>query len=155
MAGVEMRKVVDECRDEVASGGFTVIAIIGDAHGCDWAYTVGLANNHDHPELLLIGLEAVVAGELLEVLGAEVAGGGRIDPLAVIRLDDDMCLLARQVDRLWLSQGDWFNLGREVMSELGHRWPDCLQLTWPDCAGGFPEPGGDSLRQRQPLLFSS
>lgn len=154
MLAVEMRDVVRECYEEVAAGGFTVVAIIGDDHGCDWAYTIGLGHNFAHPELLIAGLDASVAGALLELLGTGVVEGRGIDADAVVGFDGGLELRARCIDPIWCAQGDWFNLGREVMAELGLRWPASMQLTWPDTEGQFPECSDDpGARLRQPLLF--
>jgi hypothetical protein len=57
------------------------------------------------------------------------------------------------VDDLWCGLGDWFNLGREVMSTWGGRWPESIQLTWADADGHYPQEAGDPRwSMRQPLL---
>lgn len=155
MPDVEMRNVVQDCCDEVTAGGFTVAAIVGDEHGCDWAYTIGLDLSFGHPELLIAGLDARVAGALLDLLGGEVADGRTIGANTVLRLDGGLELRARGIDPIWCARGDWFNLGRQVMGELGRRWPASLQLIWPDADGRFPETSDDPGRLlRQPLLFA-
>jgi hypothetical protein len=154
MLAVEMRNVVQECCDEVTSGGFTVAAIVGDELGCDWAYTIGLGHNFDHPELLIAGLDASVAGAVLELLGAKVAAGERIGADTVVGLDGGFDLRARCIDPIWCAQGDWFNLGRQVLAQFGMRWPASMQLTWREADGRFPEPSdAPGARLRQPLLF--
>lgn len=155
MLAVEMRDVVRECCEEVAAGGFTVAAIIGDDHGCDWAYTIGLGHNFAHPELLIAGLDAPVAGAVLELVGTGVAEGRAIRPDTVLAFDGGLELRARRIDAIWCAQGDWFNLGRQVLAELGLRWPASMQLTWPDSHGRFPRHSDDpAALLRQPLLFA-
>jgi hypothetical protein len=151
-AGVELDDVIEDCRSEIAQGGFTVAAIAGDGGGCDWAYTIGLHRSHGHAELLIVGLEAHLAGAVLHVLGARVAAGERLGPDPV-RLEGGMELRARPVDDLWGARGDWFVLGRAVMDSWGERWPPTVQLTWPDASGNHPErPGDRRWMLRQPLL---
>lgn len=147
--------MIEECRAEIDQGGFTAAAIVGDGGGCDWAYTIGLHRSHGHPELLIVGLEAQLAGAVLQVLGSEVAEGRRIEPGSV-EVEGGMDLHCHEVDPLWCSHGDWFVLGRAVMDSWGLRWPPTLQLTWPDAAGCYPEdPGESRWMLRQPLLFSA
>lgn len=143
------------CRDDIESGGYSVVAIVGDESGCDWAYSIGLHRSFDHPELLIVGLEAPFAGAVIELLAKQISDGERLIPGTSVIMDGGLEFRVHLVDRLWCGQGDWFNLGREVMSTWGERWPTTVQLTWSDSDGAFPEPPGDSKWAfRQPLLFS-
>mgnify|MGYP000054643445 CR=1 FL=1 len=64
-----------------------------------------------------------------------------------------MQLRFRDVDGLFCSQGDWFNLGRLVMAEMGRSWPETLQIVWADANGRYTEaPGEPDWFMRQPLL---
>ncbi len=153
---VEFEAVIEECKQEVDGGGFTVAAIVGDDSGCDWAYTIGLDRSFGHPELLVIGLEAPIAGAILEVLGNRIAAGETISSRMDVAIEGGLEFRMHTVDPLWRSQGDWFNLGREVMSCWGERWPASIQLTWSDPDVGFPQqPGDPRWGLRQPLLFSA
>lgn len=141
-------------RNDIASAGYTVAAIIADESGCDWAYSIGLHHSYDHPELLVVGIDAPVAGAVIEVLGDAVANGRRIQDGEAVCLDGGLEFRAHEVDALWCGNGDWFNLGREVVaSSWGERWPRSIQLVWADEHGRYPEqPGDPSWSLRQPLL---
>jgi hypothetical protein len=140
-------------RSDIELGGYSVAAIIADETACDWAYSIGLHRSFGHPELLLVGMEAPLAGAIIEVVASEVAAGRRIDQGDTVVLDGGLALRAHRVDDLWCGLGDWFNLGREVMSAWGGRWPPSIQLIWCDADGRYPErPGDPSWCLRQPLL---
>jgi len=150
---VEPADDIEMCRSDIALGGFSVAAIVADETGCDWAYTIGLHQSYGHPELLLVGLEAPIAGAVVEVVARRVAEGFRIGAGDAVALDGGLELRASRVDELWCGMGDWFNLGREVMSSWGLRWPESIQLVWSDAEGRYPErPGDPRWSLRQPLL---
>jgi hypothetical protein len=141
------------CREDIALGGYTVAAIIADETGCDWAYSIGLHHSFGHPELLVVGLEAPLAGAIIEVLASAVAAGRRIDAGEDVLIEGALQFRAHEVDELWCGLGDWFNLGREVVSGWGARWPRSLQLIWADAEGEYPQrPGDPRWSLRQPLL---
>src|SRR5690606_23124885 len=147
-SGADDRSVQHEdelalCRTDIQLGGDTVAAIIADETGCDWAYSIGLHHSCGHPELLVVGLEAPLAGAGIEVLANEVGAGRRIAHGDEVGLDGGLQFRAHRVDDLWCGLGDWFNLGREVMATWGERWPESIQLTWADADGKYPEEAGD------------
>lgn len=156
MPGVDVEGMIEDCRSEVDAGGFTVVALVGDGTGCDWAYTVGLDQNFGHPELLIVGLDAPLAGAVLELVGTRVAAGEQVRAGSTVQMDGGLELRVAEVDPLFCSQGDWFVLGREILSRDGRRWPRSLQLVWSDPAHGYPErPGDPRWLVRQPVLFSA
>lgn len=156
MRVVDVEGLIEDCRREVDEGGFFVMALIGDELGCDWAYTIGLHHNHGHPELLVAGLDAELCGAALELLGNRVVAGERVEDGAHVTVEGGLALEARTVDPLFASCGDWFVLGREVMSRWGQRWPESLQLVWSDDAPTIDLNGvGATGAARQPLLFTS
>ena len=145
----------EACRADIESGGHSVAAIVGDETGCDWAYSIGLTRSYDHPELVVVGLEAPFAGAVIEVLSRRVAEGEQLIPGSTVEVEGGLEFRLHLVDPLWCSRGDWFVLGREVMATWGERWPTSIQLTWPDANGAFPEEPGDPLWSfRQPMLFN-
>lgn len=149
-------EIIDLFRKDIDDGGFNIAALVADESGCDWAYSVGLHRIHHHPELLIVGLDAPIAGAVIEVLGKDIAEGRVLDPGAAVRLDGGMQLQVREVDPLWLGRGDWFELGRAVMEHWGERWPPTLQLVWSDARGEYPQrPGDPHWTLRQPLLVSA
>jgi hypothetical protein len=150
---VRHEEELELCRNDIALGGYSVAAIIADESGCDWAYSIGLHHSFAHPELVLVGLEAPLAGAVVEMLASEVGSGRRIADGERLTLEGGLRLRARAVEPLWLGLGDWFNLGREVMAIWGERWPESLQLVWSDAEGRYPErPGDPEWSFRQPLL---
>lgn len=150
-----MEGVIEDCRREVDEGGFSVVALAGDELGCDWAYTIGLHRSFGHPELLLVGIDAPVAGAVLELVGGRVAAGERLDVERPLALDGGLEFRVRSVDELFAQRGDWFNLGREVAACWGDRWPPTVQLVWSDPGeASAPSPGDPRWSLRQPLLFS-
>lgn len=145
-------EVVDSFRSDITEVGYTVAAVTGDRTGCDWAYSVGLHHTHRHPELIMVGLDAPLAGAVIQALGDKVCAGVDLRGSGDVMVGP-MALRFRQVDDLFCSQGDWFNLGREVVSTWGERWPATLQVVWADDSGRFPEETGDpAWFLRQPLL---
>ena len=87
-------------RTEIQSGSFNVAALLADETGCDWAYSIGLHHNFNHPELLVVGLDASIAGAVIEVLGEEIARGRHLGAGETLRLDGGMYLHIRSVDPL-------------------------------------------------------
>ena len=77
-------------RTEIQAGSFNVAALSADETGCDWAYSIGLEHNFNHPELLVVGLEATFAGAVIELLGEEIAAGRHLGAGEVVRLDGGM-----------------------------------------------------------------
>lgn len=114
------------------------------------AYTVGLWRSAGHPEIAVAGLEPPVAAQLLHLLAAEVAGGGRFasgDRLTgflaggalVFRAIEPQTATAR------------LRLAARFHDQGGFA---ALQALWPDLAGCFPgEPDCDPrLDEQQRLL---
>ena len=148
-------EVVETFKQDIVDVGYTVAAVTGDRTGCDWAYSVGLTQSFGHPELIVVGLDAPLAGAIVQAMADKVAAGVDLRGREGVRVGP-MALRFRDVDELFLSQGDWFNLGREVMAELGERWPATLQIVWADVDGQYPERSDDpAWFLRQPLLVGN
>jgi hypothetical protein len=61
---------------------------VEDGPELGWAYTIGLLEGFDHPELIVVGLEWPGSGNLLNQLGERVAAGQLLHPgLAAYRPD--------------------------------------------------------------------
>lgn len=146
-------EVLNSFTQDIDEIGYGVAAIIGDVTGCDWAYSVGLTHSFDHPELIVVGVDAPLAGAIIQGLADKVAGGIDLRHQPSARIGP-MCVRFEEVEDLFCGQGDWFNLGREVMAEFGERWPDTLQVVWADADGRFPEDDEHDREWflRQPLL---
>ncbi len=145
-------EVVESFKQDIAEVGYTVAAVTGDRTGCDWAYSVGLTRSFGHPELIIVGLDAPLAGAIVQAMADKVAHGVDLRGREGVRVGP-MPLRFREVDDVFCSQGDWFNLGREIMADLGDRWPATLQIVWADVDGRYPERSDDpAWFLRQPLL---
>lgn len=148
-------QLVEQFKQDIAEHGYTVAAVTGDLTGCDWAYSVGLDHSFGHPELIIIGLDAPLAGAIIQAMADKVASGIDLRVGHGVRIGP-MGLHFTEVDDLFASHGDWFNLGREVMSDLGRRWPPTMQIVWADDDGRFPERSDDpEWFMRQPLLVGA
>jgi hypothetical protein len=149
---VEGSNFISTCWTDIAARGYLVAAVDGGADGFDWAYTVGLHLTTGHPELVLVGLEAAMAGGVLDSVGQRVVDGLELHVDEPVRMGP-MTLALRWVDPLWRTDGDWFALGRAVLGSKGLEWPQTLQVVWPDSSGEFPDrPGDPRWTFRQPLL---
>lgn len=60
--------------------GWMVTAVEGDDAHIGWAYTVGLASTLDHPDLVIVGLPAASAHEILQYVIAAIAEGEAVLP---------------------------------------------------------------------------
>jgi hypothetical protein len=149
---VEGPDFISSCWTDIDARGYLVAAVEGGGDGCDWAYTVGLHLTAGHPELVLVGLDAAMAGGVLDTLGQRVVDGLELHLDEPVRMGP-MALGLRWVDLPWRTDGDWFSLGRAVLGSKGLEWPPTLQVVWPDPSGEFPErPGDPRWTFRQPLL---
>ncbi|MGB6058468.1 MAG: DUF4262 domain-containing protein [Microthrixaceae bacterium] len=149
-------EVIEQLRSDIRDGEFNVAALVADQSSCDWAYSIGLSLSYGHPELLIVGLEASLAGVVVDMLGRAVGEGLEIAAGSRIEASDSLVLETCTVDKLWLAQGAWFDLGREVMLGWGQRWPETIQLLWPDAEGVYPSvPGDPEWLLTQPLLASA
>jgi hypothetical protein len=115
---VEGSNFISTCWTDIAARGYLVAAVDGGADGFDWAYTVGLHLTTGHPELVLVGLEAAMAGGVLDSVGQRVVDGLELHVDEPVRMGP-MTLALRRVDPLWRTDGDWFALGRAVLGSKG------------------------------------
>lgn len=145
-------RLVEGCWEEIDRAGYLVVAVDGERATCDWAYTIGLHRSTGHPELCLVGIDAAMAGGVLDALAGRVLAGRRFEAGGSVTVGP-LHLGLRPVDRLWLDDGDWFTVGRAVLAVRGLPWPSTLQVLWPDDVGEYPEhPGDPRWALRQPLL---
>jgi hypothetical protein len=144
--------VITTCRQEVAHRGFAVVAMEGDRTGWDWAYTVGLHASAGHPELVVVGLPASIAGALVEVVGEQVLEGLRLDAAATLAVEP-FRLRVVGVSGAATDRGPWFDVGRCVLDVPVGAFPPVLQLLWADADGRFPGMVTDrSVPEPQPVL---
>jgi hypothetical protein len=67
----------DRIDASIAAGEWHLIAVDGDDDDPSWAYTVGLSEQFDHPELVVVGSCCCCAGVLLNAVGDRIAAGYR------------------------------------------------------------------------------
>ncbi|MEX0767793.1 MAG: DUF4262 domain-containing protein [Microthrixaceae bacterium] len=150
---MEIEGIIELFRTEILAGSFNVAALLADETGCDWAYSVGLARNFQHPELILTGIDATIAGALIEVIGQQVSRGRVLQVGDTVQIAGCMDLVVRELEGAWLARSDLFELGRAVMSSLDECWPSTLQLVQPQAQSEFPRVPGELGRTlHQPLV---
>lgn len=124
------------------------VAAVGDQPA--YSYTVGMTYSFAAPEILVFGLEAEVAADLLNAVADEAADGktfaaaqelrGLVDNYPVRFLAVPQAQLAALLPVAgWANEGDKFA---------------CLQLVWPDKQGRWPWQAGvrEGFAALQPVL---
>lgn len=144
----------------VGGGGCVVPGCCGE-HESDLAelglpaygYTVGLPVRFDHPELVLVGMEAERTSQILNAIAGLVATGVRLKPGDLLEIDGmsmkvSPCATARVRDGLVAVSMD-YHYAIEHPS-----LPNPMQIMWPDAKGRFPgDTGFDrQVRRAQPML---
>ena len=133
-----MTELEDQIRREVAAHGFHVVIIRADGDDPGYAFTLGLASNHGHPELCCFGLDEGEQGgplhEFLDAAARMVVEGSRFEagtqvPGLVERFD----IAVREV--IPGRRDEWLGFGVRFHKNRGF---DCVQLVWPDATGRFP-----------------
>ena len=62
---------------DVATYGWTVMRVTADGPGPDFAYSIGMVQTLDHPEMLIVGLPLDTAHRLINDVGASIKSGQR------------------------------------------------------------------------------
>lgn len=144
-------------RDEAILGdidriGWSVLQIDPDNPndpGPVYSFSLGLFHSHDHPEIILLGLNHAVAGSIINNIGGLVLLGQRIEPGRPYTEFASVPLMFVEVDpahykeyvgyALWLYDGPDFPM---------------LQCVWPLKSGHFPWDEGYDVRGTaiQPFL---
>ncbi|WP_438461869.1 DUF4262 domain-containing protein [Marinomonas sp. PE14-40] len=118
-----------------------------------FSFSIGHFQQHNHPELILVGLPAEVANQLLNIAVVKIVGAKeRLEPYK--KYDDfteglAVAFIPVELDfyRDYLGYANWY------YGDLPKPYP-VLQMVWPDREGYFPwEAKFDtSFKQAQPLL---
>jgi Domain of unknown function (DUF4262) len=135
---------------DIAEYGFVVIGVDDPDRGADdprsWAYTVGLLDAVDHPEMVIAGVSAETSGSVLSMLARSALAGERYEVGETIDLG---CGVARvgAVDEIQYEL-DTFNMWRNLWRNgtLDASELEVVQIILPStffCS---------AHRQRQPLL---
>jgi hypothetical protein len=105
--------------------GWHVTAVVADRVSESWAYTIGLVG-FGHPELAVVGLEAEVAGGLLNALGGSARAGRRFEPGETVAVSGRRCRIG-EVDPYHFGAGtfvDW----DDYYWALGPPYPEAKML---------------------------
>jgi hypothetical protein len=119
---------------EIAEYGFIVVGVgppPSSPHVREWAYTVGLLDLVDHPELIAAGPSFDITGPLLNTLGRAAAEGERLHIGDTIHLGTDVARVGavHPVQYRLDTFNMWHNL--EANGELRVRELEALQILVP------------------------
>ncbi len=126
------------------------VAAMEDPPTPGYTYTIGFETTYDHPEVVIFGLQPVMARGLIEMLAVHIDAGGVIpDGMFVGLLDNDLPAAMLPVDmeeHAALFAGATRFHGRDDYR--------VCQFVWPDRNGKMPwDEGYDNrLRLAQPVI---
>ena len=126
------------------------VAAMEDPPTPGYTYTIGFETSYDHPEVVIFGLQPVMARGLIEMLAVHIDAGGVIpDGMFVGLLDNDLPAAMLPVDmeeHAALFAGATRFHGRDDYR--------VCQFVWPDRNGKMPwDEGYDNrLRLAQPVI---
>lgn len=129
-----MDEVEARVRADVERHGWHVAKIPGDDRAPSWAFTIGLQQAFDHPEVAVFGLELETAHRLLNQIGLQIKQGTRFEAGRAYDgiLEGHQCAF-REVLARWLpvffGNVAWFYERDDV---------PVLQCYWPDPTGRHP-----------------
>jgi hypothetical protein len=70
--------------DTIDRVGWALQGVDAGSPGRSWAYTIGLIESYDHPELIVTGVDLAVAERMLNTMSKQVARGDRYEPGEVV-----------------------------------------------------------------------
>jgi Domain of unknown function (DUF4262) len=136
--------------------GWTPMYVLEEGNTPGRGYTIGLSERHEHPELVIVGLDDETVVTLLAELATRVTCGERLDERTdrLVEVDGRRLRLAPVHPGHWRT--DRFNMWLNYYGALRITPPRlAMQAQWPDRAGRYPgDPGFDRrLRRTQPRLY--
>lgn len=141
------RKALEDIRDH----GLHVVYVLPEGNMPGWMFSIGLYHHHQHPEVLVFGLNRQVAHWLVNEVARRVEAGERMaDGCTADDLLEGVPCTFRAMYPGWrdafLGWMDWFYKGADV---------PVLQCIWPDHDGKWPwQPEfRHDWGWAQPLLF--
>lgn len=139
--------------EQIKKAGWYNLHIGQEDNQAAFSFSIGHFQQHNHPELIVVGLSAEVANQLLNIAAVKIVGAK--ETLEPYRKYDDFAegfpLAFIPVElafyRSYLGYANWY------YGDLSKPYP-VLQMVWPDREGYFPwEAEFDtSFKQAQPLL---
>ena len=145
--GWTYEQVAELQKKHIDDFGWSIVAVEGSRSAAPFAYTVGLTRFHDHPELVVTGLDHVNTGLLLNGLGREVRAGRRFTAGEVQQRDG-----GRRYQFVRVADPRRLVHAQEMYADVAGPVP-ALQVVHSTTTGRWPwdrdYPGG---RRSQPLL---
>jgi hypothetical protein len=140
-----------EISREIGSAGWTVRTGPGDEFTPPWAYTIGLWQYRQGPELIMAGLPPEHMTIILNVVASQIADGVPLDVADEIIGVCPCALTIRPVHASWRET----NILAISDRYYGYVRPRYLQVVWPDRRGRYPGERGFQQRYegRQPMLW--
>ena len=141
----KVKKMLERVAQDIQSHGWQALGVSGKGSP-DFAYTIGLTESYDHPEIIMSGLKTPLMQALLNDIGALVKEGQVFEdgqmvrdiikgyPVKFVRLSE------KEVDEYLMLARIYYN-----------KSIDALQCQWPDKNGRFPSEDGcseDTIRQQ-------
>lgn len=146
-----MEERLEEFDADIATYGWVVMKV---ASNCppdpDFAYSIGLFQSYEHPEIILVGLPEDIAHQIINDVGAAVRSGKRYNAGGT----SDEFLERYEVTFRAVPEyqyGAYLGWGCRYYGEQGF---PVLQLVYPDRAGRWPwhEEASAAFRAAQPVL---
>ncbi len=136
---------------DVKEYGWYVLKILEKNGVPGWAFSVGLFENFNHPEIIVFGFDENLSHSVIDTIGEAVRAGKRfvVDGFYRDLIETYSCTF-KSVKKVWyyhfLGYANWFYQGQSYPT---------LQCIWPDKAQRFPwDPGfNPNWLWAQPLLF--
>ncbi len=146
-------QIEQHIRGDIERFGWHVAKIEGDDRVPPWAFTIGLGDTFDHPEVLAAGMSLEQLHALLNRIGDLLRAGNRFaDGQHVHNILEGFACSFRRIDPAWhqpfAGNAAWHH--RDDGLEL-------LQCFWPDPEGRFPWDDGfpADLIPLQPMLYDA
>lgn len=119
---------------KIREHGWHRMNVFADREGPGFSYTTGHWLKLNHPEIIVFGLDASVAGKVLWDIYEDMKGGqrfpiGRRISGVFSDVDAYLTIVAKKNFREYLGWSRWFYGGDDF---------ECVQLIWPDKQGRFP-----------------
>lgn len=156
----ETRRLLDaQIVQEVEKKGVSIVPANGDGRGPTWAYTVGLHERHNAPELIAFAPSEDGALRLVSDVAKHVVAGTLVlqDGLRRADLGPPFELCFRRVNPDQYLGFGWFYLTKRYYEQqTGRREAiDAYQIFLPDRNGRYPWEEGciEGARDSQPRLF--
>ena len=134
----------------MAQHGWHVIKVMESDEAPEFAYSIGLTESFEHPELIILGLPLDVAHSALNTAGETIRAGAGYAPGAC---SDAFLVDRRCTFRPFPSAESSKYLGRAIWF-YGDRAFATLQLIWSDENARWPwdSAANPSMREAQPII---